>query len=107
MSITEIETTIIETLDEMGVYIDASNTSITTDDVGPTDIDLRDYIVDSIMFITLIVELEKKFNIDFPDELLWIESLSSLSGFSYLLMETINNNREENYYEKDLKKTEA
>ena len=107
MSITEIETTIIETLDEMDVYIDASNTSITTDDVGPTDIDLRDYIVDSIMFITLIVELEKKFNIDFPDELLWIESLSSLSGFSYLLMETINNNREENYYEKDLKKTEA
>lgn len=106
MNIIEIETIIMETLVEMGIYIDTSHKSNSTNDVEPPDIDLRDYIGDSITFITLIVELEKKFDFDFPDELLWIESLSSLSGFSYLLMETINN-RKEGYHEKDIEKTES
>lgn len=94
MIIMEIEKIIIETLVEMGIYIDKSDKLYLTNDIESSDIDLRDYVSDSITFITLIVELEKKFNIEFPDELLEIESLSSINGFSYLLMEIINNRKE-------------
>ena len=91
-----IEGIILETLNEMGIYIDTSFLSSYPDNtVPPTDINLRDYITDSIMFISFIVELEKKFEIEFPDELLLINALASLSGFAYLLAEIINNRKED------------
>lgn len=51
------------------------------------DVDLRKYVVDSLMFITFIVQLEKALNIYFPDDLLYVEKLASLNGFSILLEE--------------------
>ena len=34
------------------------------------DIDLSEYIIDSLQFISFIVEIENKFGIEIPDELL-------------------------------------
>lgn len=100
-----VENLIIETLTEMGICIDVSQRLSTDGVLSPPDIDLRDYVDDSIIFISLIVELERKFGMEFPDELLLIDKWNSLSGFSYLLMEIINN-REEEPNEKGIKEAE-
>ena len=33
------------------------------------DLDLRDYIIDSIQFISFIVEVEREFDIEIPNEI--------------------------------------
>ena len=102
-----IEKIVLETLNEMGIYIDSSCLlPCENDALPPGDIDLHDYITDSIMFISFIVELEKRFGLEFPDELLFSDTLTSLSGFSYLLAEIINNGKEDGD-EKRTKETEA
>ena len=60
----------IEILCCLGIIVD--------DDV---DIDLSEYEIDSTLFVSFIVEVEREFNILIPDELLTIDSLSSLNGF--------------------------
>lgn len=97
MDVKNVEKIIFETLIEMGIYVDTSIDSKENEngDVTSDDVDLRNYISDSIMFISFIIELEKKFDIEFPDELLLVDSLSSLSGFSYLLVEIINERSDE------------
>lgn len=90
-----IKDIILKTLNEMGISIDASVVSHDKVETSPPqDMDIRDYIADSIMFISFIIELEKKLEIEFPDELLLIDTLSSLSGFTYLLAEIINKKKE-------------
>lgn len=59
------------------------------------DLDLRDYITDSIQFISFIVDIEKKFVIEFSDEYLLYDSISSLHSFA----EIIRNCKEENLEE--------
>ena len=44
------------------------------------DTDLREWIVDSMMFISFIVELENEFSIQIPDNLLEYDTISSLDG---------------------------
>ena len=92
MNIKSIKKIIIETFIEMGIYINASidSNEVENSNIMSGDIDLRSYISDSIMFISFIIELEKKLQIEFPDELLLVDSFSSLNGFSYLLMEMLN-----------------
>ncbi len=92
----KIEHIILEVLNEIGIYIDVSSPFLLKDDIeSNTDMDLRNYIDDSLMFISFIVELEKKFGIEFPDELLMIDTLASLSGFAYLLVDMINDRKED------------
>lgn len=92
MNINSIKKIVIETFIEMGIYINASidSSEVENSNIMSGDIDLRSYISDSIMFISFIIELEKKLQIEFPDELLLVDSFSSLNGFSYLLMEMLN-----------------
>lgn len=49
------------------------------------DLDLRDYIADSIQFINFIVDIEKRFEIEFPDEYLLYDSIASLHSFVELI----------------------
>lgn len=96
----KVKDIIVETFNEMGVYIDVSvgvphSSLYTPEELPSVDVDLREYVDDSIMFISLVVELEKKFEIEFPDELLLIDKMVSLSGFANLLMEIINSGKEE------------
>lgn len=53
------------------------------------DIDLRDYIKDSISFISFIIELETNLEIEIPYEMLAYESLTSFNGFCNMLCELV------------------
>lgn len=70
-----IKEKIIESLEELGIFVDESD----------EDIDLNEYGLDSFMYISLIVTLEDKLGISFPDELLLREKFSSINGFANLL----------------------
>ena len=66
----DIRDKVLECFLNIGVVIDS------TED----DIDLKEYIVDSMQFIIAIVEIERIFSIEFPDELLLYETFDSLNG---------------------------
>lgn len=71
---------VIEVLESMGIQIDANS----------DEIPLQEYIVDSIQFITFVVNIEEKFNIVFPDEYLLYDSISTMD----ILCEIIKNAQE-------------
>lgn len=68
---------IIPILSNIGILID--------EQMETFDVDLTEYILDSIQFISFIVELERELNIEFPDELLLYENIRSLNGFISLI----------------------
>lgn len=72
--------------DEFGIYLDASD--------ADADIDLREYIVDSLQFIYFIVELEEQLNISIPDELLTYDNISSINGFAGMMVKLLENAEE-------------
>ena len=71
---------VIRCLNTVGILIDP-----TADDVN-----LNDYDVDSISFISFIVEIEKEFDIEIPDGYLYIEILQSLNGFINLVEQLVD-----------------
>lgn len=76
----KIKNDVIEVLNELGIE---------TEDIGENDVDLTEFIVESIMFISFIVELEDKLGIEIPEELLNINSIKSLNTFSTILEELL------------------
>ena len=58
------------------------------EDDGDTFLDIL--TIDSITFISFIVDVEAKFEIIFPDEFLSINILQSLNGFVHLLCELLD-----------------
>ena len=76
----KIKNDVIEVLNELGIE---------TEDIGENDVDLTEFIVESIMFIRFIVELEDKLGIEIPEELLDINSIKSLNTFSTILEELL------------------
>ena len=76
----KIKNDVIEVLNELGIE---------TEDIGENDVDLTEFIVESIMFISFIVELEDKLGIEIPEELLDIISIKSLNTFSTILEELL------------------
>lgn len=65
---------ILDFFEENGIYIDQ--------DAMANDIDLREYLIDSMQYIYFVVELERMLDIELPDEILLYDNLSSLNGFS-------------------------
>lgn len=61
---------IYEILINMGYYVDEKS-----------DINLIDYGMDSIGFVSFIIEIENELKISVPEEALLIENISSLHGF--------------------------
>ena len=53
------------------------------------DVNLKDYIADSLQFISFIAEIENRFNIEIPDSMLTVDVLSSMNGLVSLLDELI------------------
>lgn len=51
------------------------------------DIPIAEYIEDSIQFMTLLVQLEDKFLIEFPDDFLQIDYFASLYALSNIIDE--------------------
>lgn len=60
-----------------GIYIDND------------DMPLEEYIIDSITFVTLIIEIESVLDIEFPDELLSVNSLGTINTLSETLLDII------------------
>ena len=54
-----------------------------------TEIDLISFGVDSIMFIQIIVALEKKYNIEISDEYLLITEMNTISKMVNVVMDTL------------------
>ena len=68
---------IITVFQNMGIMVSMESES--------EDVDLTEYILDSMQFISFIVELERELNIEFPDEFLLYENIRSLNGFINLI----------------------
>ena len=49
------------------------------------DVDLTEYILDSMQFISFITELEQELNIELPNEYLLYENIRSLNGVISLI----------------------
>ena len=88
MTIRKIKLYIFEIFDEAGIYIAENELE--------QDLDLRDYLVDSIQFVYFVVELEAKLDIELPDYILIYDNLSSINGFAYMVL---------NYWEELTKNT--
>lgn len=72
----QINEKVILELQKLGIFLDSIE-----------DVNLNDYIVDSLQFISFIVQVEQAFDIVFPDEELLLNSLYSLDGFCELIKE--------------------
>jgi len=81
-NISEIKSDIIKVLYSNGVLV--SDVDMVD---YQTDIDLSEYIEDSIQFITVIIELEKEFVVEWPDNLLLIDKFSSLENLASVIYE--------------------
>ena len=79
--IDQIKKCIFEILDENGIYIDF--------DEMEKDLDLRDYLLDSLQYIYFVVELENKLGIELPDEILIYDFLSSINGFVNMVQDVM------------------
>ena len=77
----EIRHRLINILQNVDIFID--------DDFIDDDIDIRNYINNSIQFISFIVEIEKNFNLEMPDEMLSIDNFSSLNALVERISELI------------------
>lgn len=75
MKYEDIRSKAIDTLGKIGALIPD------IDSVIDEDINIQDYIFDSLQFITFIVELENMIGTEIPDELLNYENLVSLNAF--------------------------
>ena len=51
--------------------------------------------IDSLTFISVIIEIENEFCISFPDEYLMIDSLSTLSTLSLIIKQEIDKTKNE------------
>lgn len=80
MEFDKVKSTIIKLLENNGIIIES----------GEEDLDLRNYSIDSILFISFIVDVENEFAIAIPDEYLTIELLQSIDGLTNLIIELTN-----------------
>ncbi len=81
--INQVKKMIFDILDENGIYIDSEEMK--------KDIDLREYLVDSLQYIYFVVALEEKMGIELPDEVLVYDYLSSINGFANMILDIQQN----------------
>ena len=84
MKYEDIRSKAIDTLEKIGALIPD------IDSVIDEDINIQNYIFDSLQFITFIVELENMIGMEIPDELLNYENLASLNAFGVSLESVYN-----------------
>ena len=77
---------ILNILDEMGILID--------DKEKDTDFDLSEDFVDSVQFMTFLVEVEDYLGTDLPDDYLLFENYRSFNAlcdaWEHIISETVN-----------------
>ncbi|MBR6050009.1 MAG: hypothetical protein IKP68_02250 [Clostridia bacterium] len=65
--------------EDAGIYVNISDLEV------DSDIDLRDFIASSIQFISIVISIEKNFDIEFSDEYLVIDTFSSFKNLVVLI----------------------
>ena len=75
----DIRTKLLECLDELGILIDSEE----------QDINLQEYIIDSLQFISFILAIEQKLNIEMPDEMLLYEKIESFNGYCEAVLSVV------------------
>ena len=70
------------------VYDFFSDLGFEIDQIDTLDL-IQDMGMDSITFVSLIVEIEAKFNIAFPDDYLFLEHFSSVEKIISMLINTL------------------
>ena len=68
---------IIEVMQEVGIYIDGE----------VNDNHLNDYFEDSLHFMSFIVKVEERFEIEFPNELLVFENFNTIDGIKDMIQQ--------------------
>ena len=82
---------LLNVLDEIGIAIDDNERNM--------DFDLSEFFIDSIQFISFIVEVEKRLGFELPDDFLLIEQYRSFNALCNVLTD-INENK--NYMGKEV-----
>ncbi len=70
------------------------------------DTDLREWIVDSMMFISFIVELENEFSIQIPDNLLEYDTIASVDGLLNIIESLKDNTVEDVSFNEEIEDLE-
>lgn len=81
MEIYEIREKIVFELQKLGIFVDETD-----------DFNLREYIDDSLIFISFMVQVEETFDISFDDEDLIYGSLASINAFCNIVKEIVEKN---------------
>lgn len=68
---------LLDILDANGIFVDRAKIE--------EDLDLREYVTDSLQYMSFIVEIERELKIEFPDEVLLFDNIASLNGFSTII----------------------
>ena len=95
MIIDSVDRKIIQCMNDVGIIIDEA-------ELINSDVNLTDYNIDSILFISLLVNIEELFCIIIPDEYMTYEILQSYRGFSTIIKGLVSiSNKSENILNKD------
>lgn len=81
----DTKTKLIDCFSNIGVLIESQD-----------DVDLKEYIFDSLQFVTAIVEIERVFSIEFPDEMLMYSVFDSLNGLVAMIDSLTEDNNKVN-----------
>ena len=81
MNIEEIRKNVMIALENVGIFVDVN---------VEENIELSNFIEDSIQFISMIVQFEELFCIEIPDELLTIDEFNFIEKVYTVLDELIN-----------------
>lgn len=82
MDIVEVRNTLLSIFEELGIIIEEEE-----------DFDIQEYIVDSLVYMSLIVNMEQKFGIDIPDEFLLLSKMNSFNAYCESLLALINEDK--------------
>lgn len=81
----EIASVVIRSMKNIGIDIENEITK---------DIDLRNYISDSFVFISFVVEIERSLGVELPYEMLLYDKLASYNGFCSMIDNFISGQKE-------------
>lgn len=76
---------LLNALEEIGISVD--------DNERNADFDLSEFFIDSIQFISFIVEVEKRIGFELPDEFLFIEQYRSFNALCNALTDISENEK--------------
>ena len=89
MKLLEVQKKILQVLDNMGILIEDEDV-YNEDGTETKDFDLTEYILDSLQFITFLIDLEQCFQLEMPEDMLLYDNLQSFGGFSRRLLTALN-----------------